>query len=40
MILSDSDIKAYLERQLLNIEPLVEAHIEPASVDLTLGSHF
>lgn len=40
MILSDSDIKAYLERQLLNIEPLVEVHIEPASVDLTLGSHF
>lgn len=37
VILSDNDIKEYLKRNMLKIEPLVEEHIEPASVDLTLG---
>nr|WP_220468746.1 dCTP deaminase [Staphylococcus coagulans] len=40
VILSDNDIKEYLKRNMLKIEPLVEEHIEPASVDLTLGQHF
>lgn len=40
MILSDRDIHQFLKQGLLKIEPCIEEHIEPASVDLTLGCHY
>ncbi len=42
MILSDRDIKNYLERKELILEPLenIEEQIQPSSVDLRLGNFF
>lgn len=40
MVLSDKDIRKRLDDGSLSIEPLVSDNIEPASVDLRLGSHF
>ncbi len=40
MILSDQTIREYLQEGKLQIEPLEENSIQPASVDCTLGSHF
>ncbi|MFW6237654.1 MAG: dCTP deaminase, partial [Halanaerobiales bacterium] len=40
MILSDRTLKSLLEKGKLRIEPLQEAQIQPASVDLRLGESF
>ncbi len=40
MILSDITIRELLETGVLLIEPLDDSQIQPASVDLRLGSHF
>lgn len=40
MILSDRDVKKYLEEGKLKIEPLEEIQIQPAWVDLRLGNEF
>jgi dCTP deaminase len=40
MILSDVTLKALLKSGELVVEPLVEASIQPASIDLRLGSHY
>ncbi|RNA69960.1 dCTP deaminase [Alteribacter keqinensis] len=40
MILSDSGIKQYMQQGLLSITPITEEQIQPASVDLTLGTSF
>ncbi|MDZ4171272.1 MAG: dCTP deaminase, partial [Methanobacteriaceae archaeon] len=41
-ILSDSDIKKYLEEGLIVIDPLedLERQVQPSSVDLRIGSEF
>ncbi len=40
MILSDTTIKQLIETKDIKISPLEPEHIQPGSVDLTLGSHF
>ncbi|MES3650141.1 dCTP deaminase [Staphylococcus saprophyticus] len=40
MILSDTDIKKYIYGNKIIIHPFVESNIEPASMDLTLGSTY
>lgn len=40
MVLSDKDIKKELEEGRIKIEPLKEKDIQPASVDVRLGSNF
>lgn len=40
MILSDRDIKKYLEKGKIIVEPLFPNSIQPASVDLHLGADF
>ena len=40
MILSDRDIRELLHAGRLAIDPLTEDQIQPASVDLRLGSHY
>lgn len=40
MICSNSDIKRRIESGNLVIDPYVEEHVEPASIDLRLGDHF
>ncbi len=40
MILSDDTIKSYIKNKNLVIDPLEEANIQPASIDLRLGDHF
>ncbi|WP_010275257.1 dCTP deaminase [Paenibacillus senegalensis] len=40
MILSDRTIREWIRQQRLIIEPLTEVQIQPASVDLRLGTHF
>jgi dCTP deaminase len=40
VILSDGTIRALLARGRLQVEPLDEAQIQPASVDVRLGSQF
>lgn len=40
MILSDNDIKAYIESGILEVTPYHAQHVEPASMDLTLAEHF
>lgn len=40
MVLSDRDIKQYIEAGLLKIEPFKKEQIEPASIDLRLGNSF
>lgn len=40
MVLSDRDIKKQLEAGRIVIDPLVEKNVQPASVDVRLGSNF
>lgn len=40
MILSDNDIKAYIQSGALKVMPFYTSHVEPASIDLTLADHF
>ena len=40
MIISDATILKLLDTQELRIDPLIEANIQPASIDCTLGNHF
>lgn len=40
MILSDTDIKQFLQQGKIEITPLQTHHIESASIDLTLGNHY
>ena len=40
MILSDRDIKKFLEKGKISVEPLFPNAIQPASVDLHLGADF
>lgn len=40
MILSDETLKMMIRDQTLVVDPLEEGQIQPASIDLTLGSHF
>ncbi|OED36167.1 dCTP deaminase [PVC group bacterium (ex Bugula neritina AB1)] len=40
MILSDTTIEKMINEKTLNIDPLSEHSIQPASVDLRLGNHF
>jgi dCTP deaminase len=40
MILTDKTILEKLENKQLNIEPIVKSQVQPASIDLRLGTHF
>ena len=40
MILSDSTIINHIKDKTIEVSPFVEEHVQPASIDLTLGSHF
>jgi|SRR3989344_625750 len=40
MVLSDRDIRAYLNQRKLVIDPLKDEHIRPAAIDLTLHENF
>lgn len=40
MILSDNDIKGYIQSGALKVSPYEASHVEPASIDLTLADHF
>lgn len=40
MILSDGTLKKLIEKKELEIEPLTEESIQPASIDCRLGNHF
>ena len=40
MILSDGTIRELIEKKDLEITPLTDGQIQPASVDCTLGTHF
>ncbi len=40
MILSDSTIHKYIKEDIIHISPFAQENIQPASIDLTLGSHF
>jgi len=40
MTLSDVDLKEYLKKGLIKIEPLEDSQIGPASIDLTLGDEW
>jgi dCTP deaminase len=40
MILADCNIKEYLKKGFIEIEPFSEKNLQPASYDLTLGYHF
>jgi len=40
MILSDKTLKTYLENGTLVVEPLDDIQIQPASIDLRLGTHY
>lgn len=40
MVLSDRDIKKYLKTRKLIVDPLLEEHIRPAAIDLTLHENF
>lgn len=40
MILSDKTIRKMIEEESLVIDPITDDQIQPASVDLRLGSHF
>jgi len=39
-ILSDKDLRAYVEGQRLGIRPFDDARVQPASIDLTLADEF
>lgn len=40
MILSDTTIKKMMAADELRIDPVDEAQIQPASVDIRLGTHY
>ena len=40
MVLSDRDIKREMAAERIRVEPLDEKDIQPASVDVRLGSNF
>ena len=40
MILSDKKIKELLEKNILEVSPLEESSIQPASIDCKLGDHY
>ncbi|SDL84681.1 dCTP deaminase [Halarsenatibacter silvermanii] len=40
MILSDKTLKEMIDKDVLQIEPLTEGQLQPASVDLRLGKNF
>jgi dCTP deaminase len=40
MILSDTTLKEYLDKGTLVVEPLDEIQVQPASIDLRLGTHY
>ena len=40
MILSDKTIKKLIQSQELTVEPCIDSHIQPSSIDFTLGNHF
>jgi dCTP deaminase len=40
MVLTDCNIKEYLQKGFIEIEPFNEKNLQPASYDLTLGYHF
>ena len=40
MILSDSTIIKHIKNKTIEVSPFVEEHVQPASIDLTLGAHF
>jgi dCTP deaminase len=40
MIVSDQTLRRYLEEGTILVEPLEDYQIQPASIDLRLGSHF
>ncbi|MEC3884865.1 dCTP deaminase [Halobacillus sp. HZG1] len=40
MILSRESIQNKVEKEVLGIDPFILDHVQPASVDLTLGRHF
>ncbi|SDI68339.1 dCTP deaminase [Alteribacillus bidgolensis] len=40
MILSDQTIKTMIDQEELQIDPIKEHQIQPASVDIRLGTHF
>jgi dCTP deaminase len=40
MILSDTTLKEFLDNGTLVVEPLDEIQIQPASIDLRLGTHY
>jgi len=40
MILSDETLKQMIHDETLVVDPLEDGQIQPASIDLTLGSHF
>jgi len=40
MILSDNTIRRYVMRKVIEVEPWVPEHVQPAGLDLTLGYRF
>ncbi len=40
MILSDASLREHLKNRTIVVEPIEEYQIQPASIDLRLGSHF
>lgn len=40
MVLSDRDLKKLIDLRVLEVSPLAEDSIQPASIDCRLGSHF
>jgi len=40
MILSDNTIRRYVLRKVIEVDPWVPEHVQPAGLDLTLGSDF
>lgn len=40
MILSDQAIQRYIKEEKLKVEPFSENSVQPASLDMTLGTHF
>lgn len=40
MVLSDRDIREWLDAEQLRIDPLADRAVQPASVDVRLSSHF
>jgi dCTP deaminase len=40
MILSDKTIKDNIEKGIISIDPFFEENVQPASIDMTLGTHF